>query len=81
VNVICPFSLVDKSAAESRIQELEKTLDKEREESKKALNDVRESAASREKSFAERLASLTRDVGGELNISIFAYSFLNFHSM
>ena len=42
----------DKANAESRVKELEETLAKEREESKKALNDAKDSAAVREKNYA-----------------------------
>ena len=46
------------------MKELEDALAKQRAESKKALDDAKDSAALREKEYAERLASLTRDVGG-----------------
>ena len=46
------------------MKELEDALVKQRVESKKALDDAKNSAALREKEYAERLASLTRDVGG-----------------
>ena len=58
----------------SRVKELEDALAKERAESKKALDDAKNSAAPCEKDFAERLASLTRDVGGKF--SLFAYFLL-----
>ena len=47
------------------MKELEDALAKQRAESKKALDDGKNSAALREKEYAGRLASLTRDVGGE----------------
>ena len=75
MNDICPFISGDKATAESRVKELEDALAKQRAESKKALDDAKNSAALREKNYAERLASLTRDVGGELNLPIFVYFF------
>ena len=64
MNDICPSISGDKATAESRVKELEDALAKQRAESKKALDDANDSAALREKEYAERLASLTRDVGG-----------------
>ena len=61
---LCLPDLGDKKSAEDRVKELEDTLAKQRVESKKALDDAKDSAALREKEYAERLASLTRDVGG-----------------
>ena len=58
------------------MKEVEDALAKQRAESKKALDDAKNSAALREKHYAERLASLTRDVAGELNLSLFVYFFL-----
>ena len=71
INDICPSISGDKATAESRVKELEEALAKERAESKKALDDAKDSAALREKNYAERLASLTRDVGGKLNFATF----------
>ena len=81
MNDICPSISGDKATAESWVKELEEAFAKERAESKKALDDAKDSAALREKNYAERLASLTRDVGGELNLSLFAYFFLPLNSM
>ena len=81
MNDICPSFSGDKATAESRVKEVEEALAKERAESKKALDDAKDSAAFREKNYAERLASLTRDVGGELNLSLFAYFFLPLNNM
>ena len=67
----CSFITGDKATAESRVKELEETLAKERAESKKALDDAKNSAALREKDFAERLANLTRDVGGRFEFATF----------
>ena len=71
VNDIWPSISGDKASPESRVKELEDALAKERAESKKALDDAKNSAALREKDFAERLASLSRDVGGKLNLQLF----------
>ena len=76
MNDICPSISGDKATSESRVKELEDALAKQRAESKKALDDAKDSAALREKNYAERLASLTRDVGGELNLSLLVYFFL-----
>ena len=76
MNDICPSISGDKATAESRVKELEDALAKQRAESNKALDDAKNSAALREKNYAERLASLTRDVGGELNLPLFVYFFL-----
>ena len=76
MNDICVSISGDKVAAESRVKELEEALAKQLEESKKALDDAKNSAALREKNYAECLASLTRDVGGELNFSLFVNFFL-----
>ena len=81
MNDICTSFSGDKATAKSRVKELEEALAKERAESKKALDDAKDSAALREKNYAERLAGLTRDVGGELNLSLFAYVFLPLSSM
>ena len=75
MNEICTCISGDKATAESRVKELEEALAKERAESKKALDDAKDSAALREKNYAERLASLTRDVGGESSLSLLAYFF------
>ena len=71
MNDIWPSISDDKASAESRVKELEDALAKQRAESKKALDDAKNSAALREKNYAERLASLTRDVGGKLNSPLF----------
>ena len=76
MNDICPSISGDKATAESRVKELEEALAKQRAESKKALDDAKDSAALREKNYAERLASLTRGVSGESNLPPFVYSFL-----
>ena len=81
MNGIWPSISGDKATAESRIKELDDALAKQRAESKKALDDAKDSAALREKNYAERLANLTRAVGGELNLSLFAYFFLPLNSM
>ena len=78
MNDICPSISGDKATDESWVKVLEA---KQQAESKKALDDAKDSAALREKNYAERLASLTRDVGGELNLSLFAYFFLPLNSM
>ena len=75
VNDIWPSISGDKASAESRVKEVEDALAKERTESKKALDDAKNSAALREKDFAERLASLTRDVGGKLSLPLLSPSF------
>ena len=54
----------DKASAESRVKELEEALEAQRAESKKIVDATKAAAAVREKEYAERLASLTRDVGG-----------------
>ena len=81
MNDICPSISGDKATGESRVKELEDALAKQRDESKKALDDAKNSAALREKNYAERLASLTRDVGGESNLPFFVYSFLPLNVM
>ena len=81
MNDICPSISGDKATAESRVKELEEALAKECAESKKALDDAKDSAALREKNYAERLASLTRDVGGELNLSLSVYFLLPLNVM
>ena len=75
MNDICPSISGDKATTDSRVKELEEALAKQRAESKKALDDAKDSTALREKNYAERLASLTRDVGGESSLSLFAYFF------
>ena len=67
VNNICLSISGDKASAESQVKDLEDALAKQRDESKKALDDAKNSAALREKEYAEHLASLARDVGGESN--------------
>ena len=64
MNDLWPSISGDKASAESRVKELEDALATQRAESKKALDDAKESAVLREREYAERLASLTRDVGG-----------------
>ena len=76
MNDIWPSISGDKATADSRVKELEDALANQRAESKKALDDAKNSAALREKNYAERLASLSQDVGGEFNSSLFVYFFL-----
>ena len=71
LNYCLPSNSDDKASAESRVKELEDALAKQRVESKKALDDAKNSAALREREYAERLASLTRDVGGESNSPLY----------
>ena len=71
MNDIWLFISGDKASAESRVKELEDALAKERAESKKALDDTKNSATLREKDFTERLANLTRDVGGRFEFATF----------
>ena len=52
VNDICPSISGDKATAEFQVKELEEALAKERAESKKALDDAKDSAALREKNYA-----------------------------
>ena len=59
-----PSTSDDKASAESRVKELEEALAAQRAESKKFLDATKAAAALREKEYAERLSSLTRDVGG-----------------
>ena len=54
----------DKASAESRVKELEEAIASQRAESKKTLDAAKDAATVRERGFAERLASLARDVGG-----------------
>ena len=54
----------EKTAAESRVKELEEALATQCAESKKELDAATNSAAARERVFAERLAVLVQDVGG-----------------
>ena len=65
VNKIWPSISGDKASAKSRVKDLEDALAKQCDESKKALDDAKNSAALHKKEYAERLASVTRDVGGE----------------
>ena len=81
MNDICVSISGDKATAESRVKELEEALAKQQAESKKALDDAKDSAALREKNYAERLASLTRDVSAESNLPPFVYSFLPLNVM
>ena len=74
MNDICPSISGDKASAESRVKDLEDALAKQLDESKKALDDAKNSTALREKNYAERLASHTRGVGGDSNLRPFVYS-------
>ena len=62
VNYVLPSTSGDKKSAESRVKELEEALAAQRAESKKALDAAKDSSALRERGYAERLASLVRDV-------------------
>ena len=64
VNDIWPSNSGDKAYAESRVKELEEAIASQRAESKKTLDAAKDTAAVRERGFAERLAGLARDVGG-----------------
>ena len=64
VNYVLPSTSGDKKSAESRVKELEEALAAQRAESKKALDAAKDSAALRERGYAERLVGLARDVGG-----------------
>ena len=64
VNDIWPSNSGDKAYAESRVKESEEAIASQRAESKKTLDAAKDAAAVREREFAERLASLTRDVRG-----------------
>ena len=64
MNEIYPSISGDKATAESRVKELEDALAKQRDESKKTLDAAKDTAAVRERGFAERLAGLARDMGG-----------------
>ena len=46
------------------MKELEEAIASQRAESKKTLDAAKDTAAVRERGFAERLAGLARDVGG-----------------
>jgi len=55
----------EKTAAESRVKELEEALAAQRAESKKELDAATKSAAMRERGYAEQLAELAQVMGGE----------------
>ena len=65
MNYNLPSASGDKTSAEARVKELEKALAAQRAESKKELDAAKDSAAGRERVYAEQLAELARDVGGE----------------
>ena len=55
----------EKTSAESHVKELEEALAAQCAESKKELDAAKDSAAGRERVYAEQLAELAREVGGE----------------